>query len=252
MLSSIIPESVSLIEFCLLVGLSLFTSMLTAALGIGGGSLLLAVMAQIIPVKALIPVHGVVQLGSNVGRSIVMRHDIHRQLALAFLIGSIVGAFIGGQIVVSLPVEFLRLILGIFILYAAWGPKLKSLVRNQFGLGVGGLVTTIMTMFVGATGPLVIALLKAFPLSPQALVASTAACLTIQHLLKVVVVGLLGFAFAEYIPMIIFMISSGFIGTLLGRKILLKTDVKKFNIGLSIVLSILALRLLWQAIEGLM
>jgi uncharacterized membrane protein YfcA len=230
----------------------MFTSMLTAALGIGGGSLLLAVMAQILPVKVLIPVHGVVQLGSNVGRTAVLWRHINRELAFAFLIGSVVGAYIGGQIVFNLPVDILRLVLGIFIIYAAWGPKLKGIVKSKIGFGIGGLITTIITMFVGATGPLVIALVKSFTLSPQGIVASTAACLSIQHLLKIIVFGFLGFAFAEYLPLMVCMIASGFIGTLIGRKILLKTNPKIFSLGLNIILTILALRLLWQAVESLL
>jgi uncharacterized membrane protein YfcA len=48
------------------------------------------------------------------------------------------------------------------------------------------------------------------------------------------------------------MIASGFIGTLIGRKILLKTNPKIFSLGLNIILTILALRLLWQAAESLL
>jgi hypothetical protein len=40
------------------------------AFGIGGGAALLAVMASLVPPAALIPVHGVVQVGSNLGRAL--------------------------------------------------------------------------------------------------------------------------------------------------------------------------------------
>ncbi len=61
-----LPEAISNSQAIILVITSLLTSMLTAAMGIGGGVLLLAVMASIVPVAALIPVHGLVQLGSMV------------------------------------------------------------------------------------------------------------------------------------------------------------------------------------------
>ncbi|MCB1915218.1 MAG: hypothetical protein KDG52_05820, partial [Rhodocyclaceae bacterium] len=48
-----------------------FTSMMTAALGAGGGVMLLAVMAQVLPPQVIIPVHGIVQMGSNLGRAIM-------------------------------------------------------------------------------------------------------------------------------------------------------------------------------------
>lgn len=247
---SLIPEALSVYEFWFLAGLSFFTSLITASIGIGGGSLLLAVMAQILPVKAIIPVHGVVQLGSNFGRAVVMFPHLDKKLFLWFVIGSLVGALIGGQIVFSLPVDVLRLILGGFILYAAWGPKLGGLAKSEKMLAMGGLISTMLTMFVGATGPFVLAMLKPFGLARMGMVATTAGCLTVQHTLKVLVFGLLGFAFATYVPLMAIMIGLGFIGTLIGRKILLKVNEKVFKRALSLVLTVLAVRLLWQGVMG--
>lgn len=44
---------------------SFFTSAITAAMGIGGGVVLMAIMAVFLPVSALVPVHGIVQMASN-------------------------------------------------------------------------------------------------------------------------------------------------------------------------------------------
>ena len=52
----------------LLMGISFLTSLITAAFGIGGGVVMIAVLASILPPAALIPVHAVVQVGSNAGR----------------------------------------------------------------------------------------------------------------------------------------------------------------------------------------
>lgn len=244
---TLVPDALSLNSFTLLIVLSCFTSMLTAALGIGGGTVLLAVMAQIIPVKAIVPVHGVVQLGSNFGRAAIMSTNLHLPITGWFLLGSIIGALVGGQVVVNLPVAILQGVLGAFILYSVWGPKIGGLGGNAKGLVTGGFLTTLLTMFIGATGPFVIAVLRTFNLSPQVLVATSAACLVIQHLLKVVVFGLLGFVFTAYVPLIVLMVLSGFIGTVLGKRVLIKADPEKFQRGLNIILSLLALRLLLVA-----
>ena len=243
-----IPEVLSAGEFWLLVVVSFFTSFTTAAVGIGGGTVLLAVMAQVVPVKAIIPVHGVVQLGSAVGRTLVMYASINKALFGWFLIGCVVGAIIGGQIVVTLPVNMLRVTLGMFILYSTWGPALGGLARSTKALAVGGLLTTTLTMFVGATGPFVMALVRPFQLPPLAVVATFSACIAFQHLVKVLVFGLIGFAFGPYLPLILLMIATGFAGTLLGKRHLLRVDPKKFAMGLNIVLTLLALRLIAQAL----
>jgi len=246
---SLIPESISTLSFVLFVALSLFTSMLTASIGIGGGTIMLAAMAQSFPAQAIIPVHGVVQFGSNLGRALIMVPQLNRNLVLWFLVGSVAGALLGGQIVISLPTTILKLCLGIFILYSVWGPAIPGMGDNHKSLLAGGFLSTLLTMFVGATGPFVLAILRACPITPQALVATTAACMVIQHLLKILVFGLLGFAFAPYLAMIILMVASGFIGTLIGKKMLIKVDEAKFKQGLNVVLSLLALRLIYTAMN---
>jgi len=245
---TLIPESLSTYSFIALIILSLFTSMLTASIGIGGGTVMLAAMAQVFPAQAIIPVHGVVQLGSNFGRAMVLLPQLNRTLVLWFLIGSIVGALLGGQIVISLPTTILKLSLGLFILFSIWGPAIPGMGASKKSLLGGGFLSTLLTMFVGATGPFVLAMLRVFPLSPQELVSTSAACLVIQHLLKVLVFGLLGFTFAPYIVMVILMIASGFIGTLLGKRILIEVDADKFKRALNIVLSLLAIRLIYTAL----
>ena len=246
-MEALIPDFLPHYVFYGLILLSCFTSLLSISIGMGGGTIMLAVMAQVLPVAAIIPVHGMVQLGSNFGRAIVMVPHVNRHLLGWFLIGSLCGAFLGGQIVISLPTAILQAALGAFILFSVWNPSLKVFKPSDGGLFTGGLVSTVLTMFVGATGPFVLAMLRGFPLSPPKLVSTLAACLVIQHVLKVIAFGLLGFSFAPYLPLIILMVASGFIGTLIGRRLLLKVDEVKFKRGLNIVLTILAIRLLYQA-----
>ncbi len=240
----IIPEALGVAEFWLLVGISFATSFMTAAIGIGGGTVLLAVMAQLVPVGAVIPVHGLVQLGSNAGRVVLFLKSIDRTLFGWFLLGAVIGAAIGGRVVVELPADILRIVLGAFILYSIWGPKLKTLTSSTSVVALGGFLTTTLTMFVGATGPLVMSLLRSFPLSPSGLVGTMAACVGIQHCLKIVVFGVLGFAFAPWLPLIALMIGLGFLGTLFGRQVLLKIDPERFALVLKFVLTALALRLI--------
>ncbi len=87
-------DAMSMSSSVVLVVTSFFTSMMTATLGIGGGVLLLAVMAGTMPVSALIPVHGLVQLGSNGNRALMMARHIDWSMLKYFSLGAIVGAFL--------------------------------------------------------------------------------------------------------------------------------------------------------------
>ncbi len=231
-----------------LVAVSFLTSLLTAALGIGGGVLLLATMAPLLPAVAIIPVHGVVQLGSNVGRAVVQRAHIDWPTIAYFLGGSIVGASLGGQLAVSLPGTWLRAGLGLFILFSVWGPKPKVSRGTGLVSVVMGAVASFLTMFFGATGPFVAATLAARLPDRRVYVGTHAACMTAQHGLKIVVFGVLGFAFGPWLPLIVAMVTTGFAGTLVGTRLLDVLPERLFRHALKAVLTLLALNLLLAAV----
>ena len=59
---------VSGLEIGLLTFAAFATAALTAVVGAGGGTALIALMLQVMPPSVVIPVHGVVQLASNISR----------------------------------------------------------------------------------------------------------------------------------------------------------------------------------------
>ena len=115
-LLSLLPDGVGVIGAGILVLASFFTSALTASAGVGGGLALLGLMTYIVPIAALIPVHGVVQLGSNAGRAVLMRAYIAWTCLLAFLLGALPGAVLGRFAVGLLPETAMETLLGLFIL----------------------------------------------------------------------------------------------------------------------------------------
>ena len=138
-----------------LTALSFFTSAFGVVAGLGGGVMLLAVMATIVPPTILIPLHGTVLFGTNVGRAIIMRRHFLRHLLPVFVVGAFLGAFIGGKIVVTLPTATLQVILGAFILYVCWGPKIAARAYSHTKFLLLGLVGTLAGMFVGSSGTLI-------------------------------------------------------------------------------------------------
>lgn len=235
-------------SFALLCGVSFFGSLITATLGLGGGMLTLATMAMFLPPAVLIPVHGGVQLGSNIGRSVLMRKHVLLSLLPMFFLGGILGALVGGNLVVTLPIPVLKFVLAIFVLYSVWAPKFQASNPGQKTFFVVGLVSSFVTMFVGATGPLVAPFVRASTQNRQETVATHAVMMTMQHCLKLITFGFLGFAFGPYIPLLAGLIAFGFAGTFVGKKLLNKLPEKTFQISLNIILTLMALRLLYSAV----
>lgn len=245
-----LPPDVSALAALGLVALSLFTSALTAAAGIGGGLVLLSVMATFLPPVTVIPTHGVVQLGSNAGRATILRRHIDKGLVLPFAIGSLLGIAIGARLFVALPTPVLQVILGLFVLASVWLPKLKASSIPARGFVIVGVVGSFCTMFVGATGPFVASFISPDRLERHAVVATHATCMTVQHTLKVVAFGFLGFAFLPWVPLLAAMIGAGLLGTMLGRRLLDRLPHRLFSRIFKAILTLLALRLLYAAAMG--
>lgn len=233
--------------FATLCVISFFGSFITASMGIGGGGLVLATMALFLPPPVLIPLHGVVQLGANIGRAALMARDVFTEVVPMFLIGTLLGALLGGQLAVSLPVSLLQGVLACFILYSAWVPQFKTRRPTNGVFFLVGAVATFLTMFLGATGTLVVPFVAAACDKRQQLVATHAMLMSIQHALKIIVFGYLGFAFAPYAPLLIGLLVFGFAGTAAGKLVLNRLPESMFRTGLKIILTMLALRLLYGA-----
>lgn len=246
-LIDLLPPDISAWTFGLLVLLSFGASFITVAFGIGGGALLLAVMAAVMPPAALIPVHGVIQFSSNAFRAALLLRFVHVPGLLAFGVGSLVGSVLGGAIVVELPARAVQAGVGLFIIWSVLGRKPVFLQRWP---GLIGAVSSFLTMFFGATGVFVANYTKSLALERHSHVATHAVLMTMQHLIKVIVFGLLGFAFAPWITVMVCMMVSGVLGTIGGRGLLGRMSDHGFRRALDIILLLISARLVWAGVAG--
>lgn len=226
-----------------LLATSGLASFITIAFGIGGGVLLLAVMASLVPPTMLIPVHGLVQFGSNVGRAVLMvRHISWRDTGI-FTLGTVVGVAVGGAVAFNLPPAAVQVGVGLFVIWSVFLKPPRWL--NRFPVFTGAF-SSFLTMFFGATGPFVATFTKSLMLDRHRHVATHAALMSVQHFLKTLMFGILGFAFGPWLGFCIAMIVAGALGTLLGRLILDRISDQRFRIALDTILVLLSLRLIWQ------
>ncbi len=247
-MQAILPDGITVLAALFLILASFFTSFLTAAVGIGGGLLMLALMAYFLPPLALIPVHGVIQLGSNFSRVLIQRDFIDWQVSSAFSAGSLMGVVIGAYFIIQLEPSILKLLLACFILVMAWIrlPSIKTTGKPM--VAMGGVVTTFITMFAGATGPLVAVFLKEMYQDRRQLVATHAAAMTAQHGFKVLAFGFAGFVFSDWLLLVIAMLVTGFLGTRAGTLVLNRLPEQAFRTLFKVSLTLVALDLLRRSI----
>jgi uncharacterized membrane protein YfcA len=230
-----------------LTALSFLTSLITATFSLGGGSLMIAVMALVLPPLVVVPVHGCVQLGSNAGRALLQRAHIQWRFILWVTLGAALGSVLGGQLAWLLPGNWLGGAIGLFVLVTTWLPQPKVIATSRALQFIGGTLVSAVGMLVGAAGPLVAAFVRGIPERHQ-LVATHAMLNTFVHVFKVAVFVAMGFAFAAYLPLILLMVMGGFAGTAVGSRMLAHVPENVFRLAFRILLSVVAVGLIWRAV----
>lgn len=211
---------------------------------------MIALMSYFLPISTLIPIHGFVQFGSNTGRVLVMRNHVDWTRLTAFCIGAVVGAGFGAVIAVRLSGGVVLTGLGLFVLASTWIPFPRLASIRQTGMAAIGAVTTFLGMFFGATAPINAALLSNSFKERQVLVGSLAAITSAQHGFKIIGFAVAGFAFAPWLPFVAVMILSGFVGTVIGARILLRLPERGFRIAFKMVLTVLALDMFYRGLTS--
>ena len=209
--------SLSLTGFIILCVVSFLGSLIAGALGLGGGVLVLAIMANLLPPTALVPLHGVVQLGSNRSRAVLSWRQTVVAIVAPFGIGSLIGAALDAQFVVALPKHFLQVIIALFILFSTWVPTFQSTSAGRLRFFCVGALTTIVTMFVGGTGVLVGRVRRTGVPGPPSVRQHHSVVMTVQRGFKIIAFAVLGFAFGPYIPLLIGLVLFSFLGSYAGK-----------------------------------
>lgn len=247
-LAIFLPSTISFNSAIFLIFFNLLTCFISTALSLGGGMLMLVGLSFILPTTALIPVHGIVQLGSNFARIFVSIKELDKNLIIPFVIGTIIGAYLGANIVEFLSPGVGQIGVGIFILYSLFG-KFPELGKKY--IFAGGIFTTIMSMLFGASGPVVSTLIRNMNFNPTKHVSIHGAFMTAQHLFKSLGFFFIGFAFQEYLVLLTLMILVGFFGTYFGKKVLISKGKSYFKKVLTIILLLGGIRIIYLGLKNL-
>ena len=179
-----------------------------------------------------------------------MRPYLSLEIFLPFTVGAFLGSVVGSQIVVSLSDVILKLVLGLFILYLVWlpTPKRAGFLPPNLRSVMGGFFSTLASLFVGASGPLAAAFIHRSSEKKEIYVATHAASMVVQHGLKSLVFGLIGFSYADYALLMLFMALTGFMGTYVCKHVLLKLPEHVFVFIYKWVITLLAFKFLYESV----
>ncbi len=216
----------------------------------GGGTVLMAAMGQVLPPTLLIPIHGIVQLGSNLSRVLLGLKEVRREIFLHYLYGALVGALVGLFVPVTFSPKLIAISVAVFILISTWIPLYK-LVRTggAFNYGVLGSLSTFLSLFIGISGPLIHPFLVKDPrIDRHSFIATEASCAGLTHFLKIIIFVRWGFRVDGYWLALLAMVVMTFVGAYLGKLALHKISERHFKIVVKILVSVLAIRMLFSVV----
>ena len=244
-------------DIVILILSAFITSSISAVLGMGGGIILLGIMAVIIPEGyKVIALHGMVQLFSNTTRTYVFRKYVKTQLVKQFLNGALIGISFSVGIIITLiyyfdvqsaneiKVEVLKPFIGLFIVWNLFlkGPKKAKIVKSFVPVG---LVAGLSSIFVGAVGPLIAPFFLGKSFNKEHIIANKAAAQIITHLSKIpLFIYFFNMDYTAELKILIPLILAVYIGTSFGKKILYFLPELLFKKLFKITLFIIAIRLI--------
>jgi len=243
---------VSPIEIGLLAAAAFCTSALTAVVGAGGGTALIAIMLQVMNPAAAIPVHGAVQLASNTTRVWLLWRHMSWPIIFRFAALMPLGVWLGLALFQGLPTAVIQIMIGGFVLISLAARRIGRWRESDVPLWAFvpiGFVTGALNMVVGVIAPILGVLVIRKDLSKEAVVGTLGFFGFLGNLLKIAGFAMVGFSFEAYGPTMLCMIPAAVLGARVGRAVLSKLDERYFLLGFRIVLVGLALKLI--VIDGL-
>lgn len=228
------------------------TGVLSTVAGLGGGVILLAILAQFYSPTIAIPIQGGVQFVSNGSRAIMLREHVEWPVAGWASVLLLPASFAGVAVATSVPEQATQIALGLFLLIVTWRPtwlrwRSEGSLPRKALLAVGA-ASGFLNSTVGASGPFTSHFFKAATASHVAFVATAATTQIVAHTSKLIAFVVDGFEFRQYVAVMAAGALGTVIGTRIGGKLLHRIDDRHLTTLFSIVLTGLAIRLIFRGL----
>ncbi len=224
----------------------LLAAIVNAAFATGGVYIMLLASSSVLPISHAIPLQSVFAVGSLTGRLYYFWKYIDWPLFRAFVLGSLVGVFLGTQAFVSVPEKALLVMLGITLLVLIWAPRIPWRIPLKQPFFLVGIVHSFLGALLGVGGILQPLVLRT-KLTKFQVTGTLAACMFTLDIMKAIGYISVGFDYLQYIPHIVGATLAGFAGTYIGKSLTHRVSEDLFRTVFKLLVSIAAIRFI---VEG--
>lgn len=233
--------------FVIIVAGTFVASLFNAAFSAGGALIVLAITSTVLPVQAIVPVHSTLLIGSTATRILFFWDYIDWTLVRPFIVGSLVGAFLGARIYVALPEAIIAVAIALVMLVAIWLPGLSWRPRIRHPWAVVGFIHSFLsTLF--AYGALLHAVIPHTGLDRRQIVGTLGGCLAGMSVFKIAGYAFYGFDYRPYYAVIAAAVIVSFAGTAVGKMIVDRLSEERFRLVYRVLITASALRLLYTGL----
>lgn len=219
-------------DFILFLFAALFSEIGGTIAGFGSSTLFLPLALLFFDFKTALVLVAFAHIFGNLGRIGFFRQGLDGKLLLKFSIPSVLLTILGALLVVYLPQELLKLLLGIFlVIYSAvfiWEKNIK-LPANNLTVMLGGGLSGFMAGIIGTGGALRSAFLGSFNLPKEKYIATSAITAILVDATRIPIYISQGFFSGRFMIYLPFLFVIAIIGSYLGKKALDHIPKEKFR-----------------------
>ena len=218
----------------------------------GGGSplILIPVLAIFFSPGAIPPVLTTGMLFGNIQRVWLYWRDIDWLLMWWYLPGAIFGSCLGAFTFTKTELEWLPLLLGLFLIFSAIAYSFESktpifTVKAWYFLP-GGFIYAFLSGLFGSIGPILNPFYLSYGLVKEEMIATKSAQMVAVHIFKIIVYAAFGAFTPAYVGYGVLLGLAAFPGNWLGKKVLSQMTPQSFRRIVIAFVGISGILLIWE------
>lgn len=228
-------------------------ALISSLTGLGGGTLILAGLMLVFPPELAIPLHSFTQLSANALRVGLFAKTVHWKTVAAYALLMVPAAWIGAKIFEYINPSWLKIIVGVFILFSiipfSFKPKDEPRTLTFIILGA---ISGFLGVFVGAVGPFVTPFFNRLKVERQGMISTKSAGQALLQLSKIIAFwGAAEINFMALKEHVLLLVLASLSGVALSIPISKKISDQKFDLMVNIMLGLVSVKILYEGVTEL-
>jgi uncharacterized membrane protein YfcA len=229
-------------------------ALITSLTGLGGGSLILAVLLLMFPPQLAIPLHTFTQVSANVLRTGIGFKSVNWKVVGAYGALMIPATWIAGLLFDHINSSWLKIVVGAFLLISVLPLRFKPKGETRLGTFVIlGAISGFLGVFVGSVGPMVTPFFNRLRIGREGVLTTKSAGQMVMQFAKLIAFsGAAQIDFSALQNYVWILIGASLAGVLISLPIGKKISDEKLDLAVNILLGLISVKILYEGVTELL